>query len=139
MSYPTARITSRQNGIAIIEVYPRAYYRQIHYILENDAEKWMKEKIDQIKLKAEIQKPYEHVVSNEDRWNGGYDSDEYEPEEPLPIDPLITEYDNLFLPENKNEEQNKDEKPQDEWTSVKRKYKLKTISYDPIMQTPSSS
>jgi hypothetical protein len=152
MSYPTARVTSRQDGVAAIEVYPRAYYRQMHYLPVGEAEQWIQHKLEEMRNSVlysvfnswfsdkKTNKNFRSLDSfpEEDRWKG-YESEEYEPEEPLPSETMITEYDALFMPENKAVIPEITQSS--EWSNVKRKYKkvrIQDLDSELMMQTPDS-
>jgi hypothetical protein len=139
MSYPTACITSRQDGVAAIEVYPRAYYRQMHYLPVGEAEQWIQQKLEEMRSKnSRVTFRSLDSFPEEDRWKG-YESEEYEPEEPLPSETMITEYDVLFMPENKAVVPEITQSS--EWSNVKRKYKkvrIQDLDSELMMQTPDS-
>jgi hypothetical protein len=134
MSYPTARITSQQNGVAVVETQSQPYYRQMYHIPERDAEKWIQAKLEELRAKVRPSIPYVHpVLSWEERW-GEYETEEYEPEEELPSQTMVTEYDNLFLPENESKQSTVpqvDDQPEKEgWTNVKRKFRFRPVPLD---------
>jgi hypothetical protein len=138
MSYPTARITSRQDGIAIVEAQSQPYYRQMHLVLAKDAEKFIQTKLEELRTKSRSSIPYIHpTLSWEERW-GEYETEEYEPEELVPSKIMVTEYDNLFLPENENKQlpipQINNQSGEEGWTNVKRKSKFRLVPLD--VQTP---
>jgi hypothetical protein len=140
MSYPTARITSQQNGIAVMETQSQSYYRQMYHVPEKDAEKWIQAKLDELRNKVRPSTPYVHpILSWEERW-GEYETEEYEPEEELSSQVMVTEYDNLFLPENEVQStipQVNNQPEEEGWTNVKRKFRFRPVPLDiPFPDTP---